>query len=100
MGNVLELPTEGDPAVVELKDKELFDLPSSSVFNDEYVASVYESLPKLDDEVVDDETDKGETGKSEVDAGMLRMISILVNNRAQISSELDTFKVRCATFVF
>jgi hypothetical protein len=93
MGNVLNLPTEGDATQVENKDKEVFELPSSSVFNDEYVASVYESLPKLVVDDAEEDKQKKDPEHMDADSNLLRIIGILANNRVQISSELDTFKV-------
>lgn len=90
MGNVLNLPSEADTTLVEAKDKEMFELPSASVFSDEYVNSVYDSLPKLDDDIVDSSKKKC---AEEVDASLLRLVKILMSSKVKGSSETDSIKV-------
>jgi len=44
MGNVLDTPRTGD---VHSEDIDFLSKPSSTLFNDAYVNSVYENLPKF-----------------------------------------------------
>lgn len=77
MGNVVDLPAESDSSIVEQKDREYLELPCTSVFNDEYVASVFSNLPNLDGIDFDAlKKAKGSTPKP-ADPQILRLVDIM-----------------------
>jgi hypothetical protein len=60
MGNVLNIPAEGDPNELEKNDQMYLDLATSSLFNDKYVNQTYPRLPKFEGT----ETDKKNASSS------------------------------------
>ena len=68
MGNVLNIPAEGDPSDLEKNDQMYLDLATSSLFNDKYVNTTYSRLPKFEGTELDK---KGSKSTNPADAESL-----------------------------